>query len=242
MLTNTVNQGIPFFWTGPSTLASKITTKDIEKMSEVYQRPMIIWDNVPVNDYQKDSELLFLSPYENRTPSLANDKYQVLGVVSNPMSQWELSKITVGTLGDYLWCADKYEPETSLEHHLGLLYGEDYIKDLKIWCQFNPNRHTREPYPGEIKLKLKNREIAYIDQQMEDLQDTVNHLKTLEHDKFQQESKGWFKKVDLLLALWEGIKCGDSETMKEQYHHCLIHTQRLGRELPVEYYKLIFHQ
>ena len=111
------------FWTGPATLVAHIRTEDIQTMAQAYQRPIVIWDNIPVNDYLKDYELLFLSPYESRSPRLADTQYQVVGVVSNPMAQWEASKLTILSMRDFLWDSDGFNLDASwqdiIQHYAG---------------------------------------------------------------------------------------------------------------------------
>ncbi|MCD3438340.1 beta-N-acetylglucosaminidase domain-containing protein [Streptococcus equi subsp. zooepidemicus] len=76
-LSEAIPAEVAFFWTGPSTLASQISQADIETMAAIYRRPIIIWDNIPVNDYQNDSERLFLTPFANRSPFLCQPDYQL---------------------------------------------------------------------------------------------------------------------------------------------------------------------
>lgn len=114
-LSDNIPEEIAFFWTGPSTLAGQISEADVKVMAQSYGRPIIIWDNVPVNDFEKDPERLLLSPYQNRSPFLAKADYQIQGVLSNPMIYWELSKLTVLDMSHYLWDCARYQVDKSWE-------------------------------------------------------------------------------------------------------------------------------
>lgn len=234
-LTAAVPAHIPFFWTGPETLAGAITTEDIERMAAIYQRPMIIWDNTPVNDYQNDTELLHLSPYENRSPRLADEKYQIIGIVSNPMAQWELSKLTVGHMGYYLWDSDGFDYQAHWLENLERLVGAEYAKDLDIFAKFNPNRHTRTVYPLSYIERLKNKDIAFVDEQLTLLKETSERLKEVQDERFQKDLTPWFKRIDKDLAYWEIIKSGDQAAIQQKNKELAEYPHRISLDLPTKY-------
>ncbi|MGB6178418.1 protein O-GlcNAcase, partial [Carnobacterium sp.] len=198
--------GIPLFWTGPSTLASQITTADIRKMAHIYNRPMIIWDNIPVNDYQKDYELLFLSPYENRSPLLSQEKYHVLGIVSNPMPQWELSKLTIQTMSQFLWDSSSYKLADSWNKTLAAYLPTDYLSALKLFTAFNPNKYTRAVLTFEQKQAIWNKDIPFITAQLEQLLTASRKLAEVKNDDFQSTIGPWLKRVEQDLTYWDSIK------------------------------------
>lgn len=234
-LTEKVSPEIPFFWTGPSTLARRITTKDIERMADVYKRPMVIWDNVPVNDFEKDYERIFLSPYENRSQRLADPRYQVVGVVSNPMAQWELSKLTVHNMGLFLWDAGSFDTHLSWIETVKALGGEDYLDALLIFAHFNPNRHSRETYTEFYLEKLRAHDHSFIDEQLSQLKDAVDVLKNHPHSGFQKQVGPWFKRVEMDLDLWEKVKLGEQAKIKETVEKLKEHPYRIGIDLPAKY-------
>lgn len=234
-LTAKVSPEIPFFWTGPSTLAQRITTQDIERMANVYKRPMIIWDNVPVNDFEKDYERLFLSPYENRSPRIADPVYQVKGIVSNPMAQWELSKMTVHNMGLYLWDSAAFDPHLSWLETVKELAGEEYTDALLTFAQFNPNRHSRTSYSDKHLAKLRQRDHAFVDQELARLIKAVEKLKDHPNEAFLKQVTPWFDRVDRDVAYFETIKEGDAASIKEASEKLSKHPYRIGLDLPAEY-------
>lgn len=234
-LTVAVPNHIPFFWTGPETLAGAITTEEIERMAATYQRPMIIWDNTPVNDYQKDTELLHLSPYENRSPKLADEKYQIIGIVSNPMAQWELSKLTVGHMGHYLWDSYGFDYQAHWMQNLVRFIGTEYAEALDIFARFNPNRHTRTVYPLSYIERLKNKDTDFVDEQLKLLSETSEILKRVEDERFQKDVAPWFERIEKDLAYWEVIKTGDEAAILAKSKELAEYPHRISLDLPAKY-------
>lgn len=235
-LTQAVPQHIPFFWTGPSTLAREITTSDIANCAAVYQRPMIIWDNTPVNDFEKDHELIFLSPFENRSPLIADSAYRVLGFVSNPMAQWELSKLTVGHMSHYLWNAEGFDFIGDWTEVLTDLVGSATAEALKTFAEFNPNRHTRIVYPEYYLMKLHQKDHRFIERELEDLKTASEQLATVSNQRFREQLAPWLERVKQDLALWTLIQSEDSEMIASKVQELAAFPHRIGLDLPMKYY------
>lgn len=225
----------PLFWTGPSTLAAQITTSEIKTMAAAYNRPMIIWDNVPVNDYQKDYELLFLSPYENRSPLLNQPDFQVLGIVSNPMAQWELSKLTIQNMSQFLWDSSSFKLADSWNKTLTSYLPEEYHHALKIFTAFNPNKYTREVLTFEQKQAIWNKDLDFITNQLEQLVEASQKLSKINDANFQSNISPWLKRTKEDLNYWNIIKKGDKEKIK---HARLVLNEipnRIGTDLAAEF-------
>jgi hyaluronoglucosaminidase len=77
----------------------------------------LYWDNYPVNDVAMLHEL-HVGPIEGREKGLENHS---LGYFANPMDRFELSLISLSTIGDYLWDTQGYEPQVAWEYSLTLL-------------------------------------------------------------------------------------------------------------------------
>src|SRR5688572_27428232 len=56
-------------WTGSDVVAGTISRSDIDRAAATYQRRLVLWDNVPVNDFEPSR--LFLGPLTGRTTDLA---------------------------------------------------------------------------------------------------------------------------------------------------------------------------
>lgn len=101
---------IPFFWTGTEVCSPTITDDDAGEISAIFgHRKILIWDNYPANDYAP--KRLFLAPIQGRSKTLY---HHVLGLVSNPMKQVEISKLPLATVGDYLWNPENYNSDESI--------------------------------------------------------------------------------------------------------------------------------
>lgn len=234
-LTQAVPLHIPFFWTGPSTLARSITTEAIAQMAAVYQRPMIIWDNTPVNDYQADHELLLLSPYENRSTHLGDARYQVTGVVSNPMAQWELSKLTVGHMSHYLWNSPGFNFSADWHETLEELAGPGLVEALKVFADYNPNRHTREVFTSQHLRAIQLRNINEISHSVAELKEAAEQLKGLKDQRLLTQLLPWLERAEADADFWQLILAGDTEAIAERKAELTASAHRIGRDLPMAY-------
>ncbi|MGX7031054.1 beta-N-acetylglucosaminidase domain-containing protein [Vagococcus zengguangii] len=237
VLSQEVAPTIPFFWTGPDTLAGAITTEEIARMAKVYNRQMVIWDNVPVNDYQNDHELLFLTPYENRSKFLANEEFQVLGIVSNPMCQWQMSKVMVGTMAEFLWNAAGYEPARAVTNTLTELYDERVLSEMLTLATYFPNRYMRGFYSQELLDAIVAQEFETLDPQVSELAEVCQSLKVkLVDHKSYSELAPWLDRGIEDALVWEKIKHHPETLDVESY---LKETKyRIGQDIPRQFVRL----
>lgn len=92
------------FWTGYNTVAEAITAEDGERVAAAFSRPLALWDNYPVNDFEPKRRL-YLAAVRNRSAAL---KKTHCGYVVNPMSNWEASKFALATQAEYCWNTETY--------------------------------------------------------------------------------------------------------------------------------------
>jgi len=111
-------RGVPLAWTGIDVVAPDITVPEAHAWSEMIQRPPLVWDNYPVNDFARWR--LFLGPLRGRAPDLAS---AVAGFVSNPMNEAHASMLPLWTVADYLKDPQGYDPDSSIAHAMTALYG-----------------------------------------------------------------------------------------------------------------------
>lgn len=99
---------VPVLWTGPGVISGSIPGDVARGFRALARRPVIAWDNVPVNDiFPRD---LFLGPVTGRGADLPG----VLdGVVFNLMTQPTAGLVAVATGADYLRDPGGYDPEAS---------------------------------------------------------------------------------------------------------------------------------
>lgn len=124
---------IDMFWTGPEICSRQLTLSDTSFLARNIDRPVLFWDNYPVNDCQMTREL-HIGPYRGRDPHLYRSS---LGVVANGMEHPESSKIGLLTVADYLWNPESYDPEKSWEHALQTVIGAGQWEDFRIFADNN---------------------------------------------------------------------------------------------------------
>ncbi|MFC6176290.1 beta-N-acetylglucosaminidase domain-containing protein [Companilactobacillus huachuanensis] len=116
-----LDKDIHLQWTGEGVFSGDITNESVEQAKKTYHTDHIfIWDNFPVND--SDQERLYLNPIRSRSKKL----YQIMdGFTSNPMVQPYASWIGLSSYGDYMWNADKYNPDANLQATIRELAGDE---------------------------------------------------------------------------------------------------------------------
>lgn len=99
---------IGVIWTGIDVVAPAITDEHLDAITAHLGRPPFIWDNYPVNDFQRGQ--LFLGPVIGRTPALTA---RISGYAANPMLEAHASLIPLATIADFLRDPAGYDPERS---------------------------------------------------------------------------------------------------------------------------------
>ena len=100
---------IPCFWTGPLVVSKTISLAHVRRVARKIRRPLLLWDNYPVNDLSMRDEL-HLGPLRGRDPRLPSAVY---GYLNNPLLQQELSFLPLATCFDYGRAPAKYQAESS---------------------------------------------------------------------------------------------------------------------------------
>ena len=101
--------GVPCFWTGPSVVSKSIALSHVKRIVKKIERPLLLWDNYPVNDLSMSDEL-HLAPLTGRDPLLPECVY---GYLNNPLLQEQLSFLPLATCFDYTHAPAKYRAESS---------------------------------------------------------------------------------------------------------------------------------
>jgi hyaluronoglucosaminidase len=116
-LATALHPGIQMFWTGPQVYSARIETADLVPINDIVQRQVLIWDNWP-----KSPEAL-----TGRAPNLDR---RAAGLLSNfvmdndalsPTDALHDFERALGTIADYAWQPDSYDPAWSLERWTPLL-------------------------------------------------------------------------------------------------------------------------
>jgi hyaluronoglucosaminidase len=146
-------QTVPCFWTGPSVVSKKISLAHVRKVARRLKRPLILWDNYPVNDLSMSLEM-HLSPLTGRDPRLPE---QVYGYLNNPMLQETLSFIPLATCFDYSADPAGYDPEESWASIISERFGADalvYWRTLRDFCKrINRLKDKQQPLPLSSKKR-----------------------------------------------------------------------------------------
>ncbi len=87
---------VDIFWTGNAVCSESITAQDIQAAECEFGRPVILWDNYPVNDGAVRSNFLYCQPLADREPGIAP---LLRGHLCNPMNQGLLSLPALAGLG-----------------------------------------------------------------------------------------------------------------------------------------------
>lgn len=114
---NALDPEMSLIWTGREICSEYLDVSDARVFKDNTNHSPLYWDNYPVNDVAMLHEL-HVGPIEGREKGLENHS---LGYFANPMDRFELSLISLSTIGDYLWDTQGYDPQDSWEYSLTLL-------------------------------------------------------------------------------------------------------------------------
>lgn len=193
---------IDMFWTGPEICSRQLTLADASFLARRIDRPVLYWDNYPVNDCQMIREL-HIGPYRGRDPHLYRS---TLGVVANGMEHPESSKIGMLTIADYLWNPEDYDPEISWERALRTVIGPKQWKDFRIFADNNRFSCLYPTDSPDLKVALESLSFLWYQNRREDvlsvLRETVTQLNRavglfdhgMENQTMQDEIRRWIEK------------------------------------------------
>ncbi len=114
--------GIDVFWTGNRVCSESITQADIDRIVEQLGRPVLLWDNYPVNDGAKRSRYLYLTPLRARALQAGQG---LTGHLCNPMNQAFLSQLPLTGLAR-LYAGNRQ----TLREQASALYGDALGRQL----------------------------------------------------------------------------------------------------------------
>ncbi|MFA6448582.1 MAG: protein O-GlcNAcase [bacterium] len=111
---------ISVFWTGPKVVPPAITAADARAITAILRRKPLLWDNYPVNDYNRRK--LNLGPLRGRDPKLPG---LLGGYFANPMNEPRASAIPLMTASDFLRDPAGYDPDASWRRAVRTMAGGD---------------------------------------------------------------------------------------------------------------------
>jgi len=208
------DQDVFIMWTGSTVCSPQITCDHADGFGAALRRKPFIWDNYPVNDYNRFR--LFLGPVRGRSKDLYE---HVSGFVSNPMNEAEASKIPLLTIADYLRGPENYDPERSWEKALRKVAGESACKYLRVFAEQSQSSFLWKTESPELHKLVKSfwqnwkterwekttEALTRKFKELADLQDNLSS--TLENRQLFEELLPYLKKLSLLGKM--GMRCID---------------------------------
>ena len=130
-------------WTGRDVVVGSITRDEVDAAAASYRRPVLLWDNYPVNDF--DFSRVFLGPLVGRPADLAGSA--LVGVLANPMPEAIASRLAISTVAE--WAADPagYDPAQAGRRALDAVAGPgaNALRPLVRACSAWPPGADRDP-------------------------------------------------------------------------------------------------
>ncbi len=136
---------VDIFWTGNRVCSETISGADIERIYAHLQRPVLLWDNYPVNDGAVRSNFLYLGRLSQRN---GLPRTRLSGHLCNPMNQGLLSLPALAGL------AELYHPGST---------GTDWVEQAigpATWRQMQANRREFEDQGLSGMGEARCRELA----------------------------------------------------------------------------------
>jgi hyaluronoglucosaminidase len=109
-----LNSNVQLLWTGIQICSFRLDVRDAIIFQESAKRKPLYWDNYPVNDVAMVHEL-HIGPLRARESGLVDHSE---GLLANPMTQAEASKIPLWTIAEYLSDPINYDPEAAWDRAL----------------------------------------------------------------------------------------------------------------------------
>ncbi len=103
-----LRKDIDIFWTGKNVVSWAITERDVARITEIVNRPVLIWDNIFANDYIPGRIHRF--PYRRRAPEIVR---AVRGILINPMNNYRESKPLIRTAAMFFHDPHGYDTRTA---------------------------------------------------------------------------------------------------------------------------------
>ena len=169
---------IPCFWTGPSVVSKSITLAHVRRIAKKIKRPLLLWDNYPVNDLSMRDEL-HIRPLTGRDPRLPECAY---GYMNNPLLQEQLSFLPLATCFDYANAPAKYRAESSWTKIVRQRFGAEA---LPHW------RSLRNYAEASIAAKKDNRALQLTPAETRRLQAAFAYVERNRGRRWMKELAPW---------------------------------------------------
>ena len=225
---------LEIMWTGYDVVVP-ITKTSQEKFTELSQKEANIWFNWPVNDYLRDR--IFMEIFEFYDSSETNYK----SILTNPMNQAELSKISIFQIGEFAKNPKEFVPIESFKKALGYIdekvASELFIIADSFFASGVYDRFDDKKYREDEKIALAYRKKDF--EKVKNLLDKKiaaidSYFKNYTNDKLYEEVKPFFTS---LLYLSEAIKAAIDKDFKKAssfYDKCRDCTVKIYKEFSLD--------
>lgn len=123
------------FWTGPDIVVGSISDDDVRAARTAFGRPLALWDNFPVNDF--DVERIFLGPLVNRPTAFDEDV--LAGIMANPMVLTRASRIALSTVAEYAADPGGYDPAAAHDRAVKALVPPGLLPLVEVTSSWPPS-------------------------------------------------------------------------------------------------------
>ncbi|WP_246366905.1 beta-N-acetylhexosaminidase family protein [Paraliobacillus salinarum] len=206
-----LNNETVVMWTGPDVVPEKVTAEGAEEAHNVFKNDLLLWDNYPTNDFDRNS--LFLGPLVKRDKDLTENG--VVGITSNPMNEAEASKIPLFTIADYAWNPFNYDAKDAWNRSVES-FGGDAAEAVKAFAENSYSSPINEEESLTLKPLIEEFWQIYHSSDSDDLEDLdeiANKLlkefkylqqvpselnQKMENEKFLSEIEPYVEKLKLL--------------------------------------------
>jgi hyaluronoglucosaminidase len=166
------------FWTGPRVVPKEITAAHMRRIAKRVKRPLILWDNYPVNDLSMANEL-HIGPLQGRDARLPEIVY---GYLNNPLLQEELSFLPLATCFDYAAAPRAYASELSWNRAVKQRFGANA---MPYWRAIRRFAEANRPAKASTRaLQLTRRESPR-------LAAALGYIDTHRREKWAKELAPW---------------------------------------------------
>jgi hypothetical protein len=135
-------------------VSKSVTLAHVRRIAKKIKRPLLLWDNYPVNDLSMRDEL-HIGPLTGRDPRLPEAVY---GYLNNPLLQEELSFIPLATCFDYAHAPARYRAESSWTKIVRQRFGTEALvhwRALRSYAEASiaakKKRRALQPTPAETR-------------------------------------------------------------------------------------------
>ena len=211
---------LEIMWTGYDVVVP-ITKTSQERFTEISQKEANIWFNWPVNDYLRDR--IFMEIFEFYDSSEINYK----SILTNPMNQAELSKISIYQIGEFAKDPAGFVPIESFKRALAYI-DEKVASELFIiadsffasgvYDRFEDKKY-REDY--EIGLAYRQKDFEKVKSLIDKKLAAIDsYFKNRTNDKLYMEVKPFFTSLSYLLAAVKAAIDKDFKKASSLYEKC----------------------